>query len=291
MKELLSAGRNVPVELRFYCDIECNPKKLGPIYLAMETCEKYEVTINKKSFIFVPDGFFRDSAFQKADITGYLTEGKNEILLKTNFYQNQKVYDVLFGDNVLETEKNKLTMDTELESIYLCGNFGVYSRGKRKNISEKAYTLSREFYLSQRPERLMKHDFTDQGYLFFAGNIEVAQSFLLEKKEEKRYILRLDRKPRCAVLVIRVNDVAVRTYSGGCPDTDITEYLEEGKNEIVFCFGGTNRNLLGPHHFTGGESFSVGPDTFGDTGGWTEPEELQGKGIWTDSYCFVEFGF
>lgn len=145
--------------------------------------------------------------------------------------------------------------------------------------------------LSQRPERLMKHDFTDQGYLFFAGNIEVAQSFLLEKKEEKRYILRLDRKPRCAVLVIRVNDVAVRTYSGGCPDTDITEYLEEGKNEIVFCFGGTNRNLLGPHHFTGGESFSVGPDTFGDTGGWTEPEELQGKGIWTDSYCFVEFGF
>ena len=48
MKELLSAGRNVPVELRFYCDIECNPKKLGPIYLAMETCEKYEVTINKK---------------------------------------------------------------------------------------------------------------------------------------------------------------------------------------------------------------------------------------------------
>lgn len=291
MKELLSVGKNVPVELRFHCNIESDPKNLGPIYLVMESYEKYEIMINKKSFIFVPDGFFRDSAFQKADITGYLTEGENEILLKTNFYQNQKVYDVLFGDNVLETEKNKLTMDTELESIYLCGNFGVYSRGKRENISENAYTLSPEFYLSLRQEQLTKYDFTAQGYLFFAGNIELAQSFLLEKKEEKRYILRLDRKPCCAVLVIRVNDVVVRTYSGGSPDTDITDYLEEGKNEIVFCFGGTNRNLLGPHHFIGGESFSVGPDTFGDTGGWTESRELQGKEIWTDSYCFVEFGF
>lgn len=48
---------------------------------------------------------------------------------------------------------------------------------------------------------------------------------------------------------------------------------------------------LGPHHFIGGESFSVGPDTFSGVGGWTEPEELQGKDIWSDSYCFVELGF
>lgn len=48
---------------------------------------------------------------------------------------------------------------------------------------------------------------------------------------------------------------------------------------------------LGSHHFIGGESFSVGPDTFSGVGGWTEPEELQGKDIWSDSYCFVELGF
>ena len=64
-----------------------------------------------------------------------------------------------------------------------------------------------------------------------------------------------------------------------------------GIEEMVYSEARHPKNLLGPHHFTGGESFSVGPDTFGDTGGWTEPEELQGKGIWTDSCCFVEFGF
>ena len=35
-----------------------------------------------------------------------LINGVNEIRLQRDFYQEQKVYDVLFGDNVLETELN-----------------------------------------------------------------------------------------------------------------------------------------------------------------------------------------
>ena len=54
-------------------------------------------------------------------------EGKNEILLTTKFQQPQKVYDVLYGENVYETEKSKITYDMEIENIYLLGDFGVVS--------------------------------------------------------------------------------------------------------------------------------------------------------------------
>lgn len=291
MKELLSARRNASVKLKFRFDIQAEPEKLGPVYLVLESCENYSVTINQKKFLFKDEGFWKDSAFRKAEITDRLFEGDNEIILETQFYQNEKVYDVLFNENVLETEKNKLTLDTELESIYICGNFGVFHRGSIIKTEHHAYTAAEGFYIGEKPCRVKKGDITCQGYTFFAGNMELAEKIQIEEKGEKRYILRFDHKPNCAVLTIKVNGSVVRTFAGGTLDTDITEYLKEGENELEYCFGGTNRNLLGPHHFIGGESHSVGPDTFGDEGGWTEPADLQGKNIWTDSYCFVEFGF
>ena len=138
---------------------------------------------------------------------------------------------------------------------------------------------------------MAKWEFSRQGLQFYAGKLELLQEYEIPEKGDKLYILELDRKPDCAVMTILVNGQEVRTFAGGSLETDITEYLQEGTNRIVYRFGGTNRNLLGPHHFAGGESYSVGPDTFGDTGGWTEPEYLRGKGIWTDSWCFVKFGF
>ena len=72
-------------------------------------------------------GYWKDKSFNKVDIKSAVKEGKNEILLTTKFQQPQKVYDVLYGENVYETEKNKITYDMEIENIYLLGDFGVVS--------------------------------------------------------------------------------------------------------------------------------------------------------------------
>ena len=49
-----------------------------------------------------------------------------------------------FGKNVLETERNKLTYDTELESLYLIGDFGVYSDGEYVEVTVATLILSLE---------------------------------------------------------------------------------------------------------------------------------------------------
>ena len=279
------------MELRFHCDIRFSPGPEAPVWLVLESPEQYEIEINGEGLCFEDEGFWRDSSFRRARVDGYLRRGGNEIRLRTRFRQEQRVYDALFGEGVMETELNKLTYGTELESIYLCGGFGVYDEAPCREIQRNAYVTEGKFYLGELPGELAKGDFSRQGLQFYAGKLELLQEYEIPEKGDKLYILELDRKPDCAVMTILVNGQEVRTFAGGSLETDITEYLQEGTNRIVYRFGGTNRNLLGPHHFAGGESYSVGPDTFGDTGGWTEPEYLRGKGIWTDSWCFVKFGF
>lgn len=85
---------------------------------------------------FRDQGCFRDTAFRLYDIRSFLREGENELLVSGEFRQSQKVYDVLFGENVQEPEKNKLTLDTELESLYLIRGLrrragGEFHREKR----------------------------------------------------------------------------------------------------------------------------------------------------------------
>lgn len=291
MKELLEQRREVRVELKFFCDIRFRPGSEAPVWLVMEQPGQYQIEINGERLHFADEGFWKDSAFRRTRVDRYLCRGKNEIRLTTLFRQEQKVYDALFGEGVMETQLNKLTYGTELESIYLCGGFGVYNEADCRETEGNAYVTEGKFYLGELPVELDKGDFSRQGLQFYAGNLELLQEYVVSEKRGKMFVLKLDRKPDCAVMTILVNGRKVRTFAGGGLETDITEFLQEGTNRIVYVFGGTNRNLLGPHHFAGGESYSVGPDTFKETGGWTEPEHLQGKDIWTDTWCFVRFGF
>ncbi len=291
MKELLEQRFQGEVELRFTCDIRVDPKQTAPVYLVIESPDRYEIAVNGRQYEFREEGFWRDSSFRKSDVGNWLRQGRNEILLRTSFWQKPKVYETLFGKEVMETERNKLTFDTELESIYLCGAFGVYDEASAAGTDKNAYITEGKFYLGEFPKELEGKDFSRQGLQFYAGNLELVQELILQEKGKGRYVLRFERKPDCAVMEILVNGQMIRTYAGGSLETDMTDALRQGRNEICYRFGGTNRNLLGPHHFSGGESWAVGPDTFGEKGGWTEPEELQGKDIWTDTYCFVRFGF
>ena len=45
-------------------------------------------------------------------------------------------------------------------------------------------------------------------------------------------------------------------------EVDITDFVKMGINKLGITLYSGNRNLLGPHHFVGGESYNVGPCTF-----------------------------
>jgi hypothetical protein len=55
--------------------------------------------------------------------------------------------------------------------------------------------------------------------------------------------------------------------------------LRAGRNVIEIELVGTLRNLLGPHHRSGGDT------------AWTGPGDFRDQSRWTDDYILVPFGF
>lgn len=297
MDILLKEKKPVHVSLRFDFDMRVQPENLNEIYLVAEVPEILNADINGESVTLTEQGWWKDKSFRKYDIRNYLRKGKNEIILEIEFVQRQKVYDVLFGENVLETELNKLTYDTEIESVYLLGDFAVYNGNGWKYSWRKELICDESFYIDQQPGYVYGDDITSQGFCFFAGVMKLGQQITLheyddskgvklEKNTKKRYIYRFGRPyAMCAKLYVngkKVKDVLWAPY-----ECDITDYVHTGDNRIEWEIYASNRNLLGPHHHVDGELYAVFPADFTDTPSVFKADK---RNIWSDEYHLVKFG-
>ena len=286
VNELLALRKPCTIELRYHFEVACPPEKLGTMYLAAETVNNFEMTLNGYPVKHDGHSWWIDTAFQKCDITGMVKEGINEILVKTDFYQKDIVYEVLFGNDKMGTGFNKLTFDTELESMYIIGNFGVYAKDGFTSGERNALFTGNDFYIAERVNEVKRGSITEQGFTFFAGSVQLAFDAEL-KKDGSRIMLKY--KQRAAVTKITVNGKPVRTVCWAPYETDITDFVQDGTNHIVIEAISGNRSLLGPHHHIWGETYFPGPSSFTDIGGWPE-RELNGKPIWRDGFCVVTFG-
>ena len=78
-----------------------------------------------------PDGEYRiDRSFMSADISSLLCIGTNEFVMGFDYYQRDYVYYVLYG-GVSESLRNCLAFDTEIECVYLFGDFAVDTERSR----------------------------------------------------------------------------------------------------------------------------------------------------------------
>lgn len=295
--KLLDLQRPCEIELLFDFDIQMDLSQNQEFYAVIEEAFQYEIEVNGKRVFAGEEGWWKDKTFRKVSIKEQLQEGKNTILLKTAFRQPQKVYDVLYGKNVYETELNKITYDIELESIYLLGDFGVISKSGFKQRERNAIVTEGPFEIVAAPKKLKGPDFTTEGLLFFAEDIELTQKIRIEKEEGKRIILKLG-KQRAPLVKVSVNGQHVKDSLWAPYEADITDFAAEGENEIRLHVFSSNRNLLGPHHHINGECYNVGPESYTGKWSWVEREseadatdiESRTKNYWTDSYCFVTFG-
>lgn len=112
MEILLKQKRPVNVSLKYKFVVETEPQLLEEMFLAAETGKELHAEINGVKLELEECGWWKDKSFRKYRILPYIRRGSNEIILNIDFYQSKKVYDVLFGENVLETEINKLTYNT-----------------------------------------------------------------------------------------------------------------------------------------------------------------------------------
>lgn len=224
----------------------------------------------------VPDGSWeREKEFARCDITDLVRIGDNEIVCRLRFHQRKCVYYALFGEGVTETLKNCLSYDTEIEPIYLAGDFGVFAKelapGEKPGI-----LLGKDFEIGRRPEEI--GNIVTDGYPFFAGKIRLARSVSLGSPD-----VALRFRGRFQAVKVFVNG---RTAGELLFDSelDISGYARPGNNDIELELTVSNRNLFGPHHMRSDEEpESVGPYSFDLPGTWKDCQSRD----YRDSYSLV----
>ena len=248
------------------------------IYLESEQMSIISCTINGKKLEFTGKGSL-DQSFITADLAGLVKVGVNEIIYEIDFYQSEHVYFVL-SDVTPEKEslKNCLSYDTELESIYIRGDFGVYDDGIKAD-GDLVLLTEGEHYIASKKTVLTPENFTTQGYLFFAGKLTIEKDIVIEKGAS---LLRID--GRRAVVDVLVDGKAVRTLMFE-NSVDLAEFADGKAHTVRLVVYASNRNLLGPHHFFIPEPTSVSPYTFDLTGAWKDDYTCE---HYKERYAFVK---
>lgn len=297
-EKLLELQKPCGVDLKFQFEIDMDLEQNKEFYAVIEDAEKYRVNVNGHEVSTRYTGWWKDKSFHKVDIRPYIVKGTNTLTMHVDFRQPQKVYDVLFGEHVYETEKNKITYEVELESIYLLGDFGVYAKKPFRQAKRGAMVTDGGFVIRDRPKQFADSEFTAEGLLFFAGTLKLSQALQIHMEKGKRLLLDFGRQ-NAPLVKLYVNGRLVKDSLWAPYTADITDFVTEGENVVCFELFASNRNLLGPHHHIDGECYNVGPESFTGRWSWVERRseadatdiEDKNKNYWTDAYCFVKFGF
>ena len=248
--------------LRFLFEAALLPT--GPVYLVLESPDRFNITVNGQVIPSADAGWWTDIAFRKVEITSAIHGGRNEILVSSVFDRQ-----------------------TELESIYIIGNFGVGGRRIKEENRFNGQVFDRyapDFRLvealtlvqSSSKSGGLAVDLTAQGLPFFAGRATLRQTLQIPEVDG-RAVLEIQGL-HAAIAHVRVNGQDMGTVAWQPHSVDITAGVHPGENTIEIELVGTLRNLLGPHHLSGGDLEWTGPDSFRD------------KNRWTADYILVPFG-
>jgi hypothetical protein len=186
---------------------------LSSLRLAVERPSLYHVSINGKEVEAVPGDWWLDRAFGVFEIGKFSVAGKNEILLRARPF----------------------TIFTELEPVYLLGDFGL--EGAQKG------------FMLVPAEALQLGPWSEQGMPFFGGGVAYTGTWNIEPQSTShdRYFVRLGRW-RGSVAEVRVNGKTAGFIAFEPFELEITDALKFGPNTVSVMVFGTLKNTLGPHH-------------------------------------------
>ena len=292
-----SVPYNGPLQLKYELEIADVPAACN---LVVEQPEMYtSITVNGKKVTFDGKDYYTDSTFRTTDINGLLKPGRNEIILALN------------NLSAVPASLNARTRyGTEIESIYLVGDFAVKAEKADKPLTDTY--RNQEGVLEKKPVNSFKRfviakegdtftgDLAPQGYPFYAGEFQLDSTFEVGAVTPgKRYLLSFP-SFEAVVVNVTVNGQPCAPLFASPWEADVTAALKPGKNTVRVSLTNSLRNLLGPHHHKGGEHVAVGPATFRANHYWPnkEPGEkdwfdarLGGNAkVWRDDYYMIPFG-
>ncbi|MBQ9544398.1 MAG: hypothetical protein IJV00_04650 [Clostridia bacterium] len=263
--------------LRYSFDVKEIPESLS---VCLEPMRNGEVSVNGVK-IETKAGGFLDPRFLTADILPLVHTGENHVTQSFDYFQRDYVYYVLYG-GVSESLRNCLNFDTEIESAYLFGNFGVETPGEKTEGERLGWSYKGDFRIVGAPGSVDPENLQFSLLPFFAGSVTFAFGHTYKPGDPSAIKL----TGRYAVAEVKVNG----KYAGKLMFThtlDLDGLLKEGENEIEITLTNSNRNLLGPHHHARVEHWDVGPRTFTREGLWKNGEASE---YVKDRYGFVRFG-
>ncbi|MEN6641203.1 MAG: hypothetical protein ABFE08_02020 [Armatimonadia bacterium] len=262
--------------------------------LVVEYPERYSISVNGQPVAYAGLPSWRDFRWMPIDATGMLTEGGNTIELHCEHF--------IPGD-LTSLEDAFRRYGTEIESLYLVGDFGVIGEPTDEKTLQfvwEQYGLPRQgvqcfaantFILTD-PQALVWGDTTLQGLPFYAGRLRYTVNVPELPAPARLQLGQLD----CPIAEVSLDGVT----AGHIYKQPLQLELSPGEaRQIEITLYGTLRNLLGPHHHPHGELAAVGPPHFAAATDTGEPvavwvaEWAQGQSVptqWRDRYCMVTFG-
>ena len=290
---------NGPMKLRYHFVVDDIP---GVCSLVVEQPWMYkDIRLNGAGLHFGED-YYVDTYFRTADIASLLKQGDNEVVLTLDFV-----------NPVPDSSDPIARYGSEIESVWLCGDFSVRAVLSADQPVESWRNRNPLLNPKPLPSRFVQGslslgkdkgadagNLTLSGYPFYAGRFECECTFEMDSVDSgARYLLSL---PGIEAITVkpRVNGKDLPALYCSPWETDITDALQTGINKLELTLTGSLRNLMGPYHCVGGEFYMLGPATFsgkdswpniepGDND-WYEKRKTGSTRLWRDDYYCIPFG-
>ncbi len=186
---------------------------LSSLRLVVERPALYRVSVNGRKVEPVQDAWWLDRAFGVFEIASVARSGRNRIALRASPF----------------------TIYTELEPVYLLGNFFLENQ-------ERGFKLMPQ-------GRLHLGGWPEQGMPFYAGGVSYGKTVEIQSvdPEIERFWVKLG-DWRGSVAEVKVGERSAGFIAFEPFELDITNLLSEGQNRLSVIVYGTLKNTLGPHH-------------------------------------------
>ena len=137
------------------------------------------------------------------------------------------------GDNIISLKAVPMTVYSEVEPVYIIGNFSVEP-------------VAKGFILKAPPSKLLPGSWLIQGMPFYSWGVTYSKEFSIDKPEGRYEVSPGDWKGTVAEVAVNGKPAGVIAFPPYC--ADITGFIEQGKNKIDIKIIGSLKNLQGPHH-------------------------------------------
>jgi hypothetical protein len=184
------------------------------IQAVVERPELFQVSINGQKIGPVKDRWWLDRAFGVFEIGNFVKPGNNQVVLKAAPF----------------------TIHSELEPVYVLGDFGLEAQAKG-------------FKVVPASELKLGGAWNTQGLPLYSGAVAYKKTYYLRMNDlrKNRFLVELGRWLG-AVAEVKVNGKSAGVIAFQPARLDVTDFLTLGSNDVSVMVYGTLKNTLGPFH-------------------------------------------